>query len=70
MQQVSKFECLVSEATEGMCSMGMKYYNKVEGNIKTRFSKQILTLTMMKIHNVTAKADLKNESQSWIFGIF
>ena len=44
----------------------LQTYNKINGVIRIHFGKQMNKETKLKIHNITAKATLKFESEAWI----
>ena len=41
-------------------------YNKINGAIRRHFGKQTNKETKLRIHNITAKAALKFESEAWV----
>ena len=44
----------------------LQTYNKINGAIRRQFGKQMNTETKLRIHNITAKAALKLESEAWV----
>jgi len=44
----------------------LQTYNKINGAIRRHFGKQMNKETKFRIHNITAKAALKFESEAWV----
>jgi len=44
----------------------LQTYNKINGAIRRHFGKQMNKETKLRIHNITAKAALKFESEAWV----
>jgi len=44
----------------------LQTYNKINGAIWRHFGKQMNKETKLRIHNITAKAALKNGSEAWV----
>jgi hypothetical protein len=44
----------------------LQTYNKIKGEIRTHFGKQMNKETKLRIHNITAKAALKFGSEAWV----
>jgi len=44
----------------------LQTYNKTNGAIRIHFGKQMNEETKLRIHNITAKAALKFESEAWV----
>jgi hypothetical protein len=44
----------------------LQTYNKINGFIRRHFGKQMNKETKFRIHNITAKAALKFESEAWV----
>jgi hypothetical protein len=43
----------------------LKFYNKINGDIRRHLGKQINKETKLRIHNIPAKAALKFGSEAW-----
>ena len=44
----------------------LQTYNKINGDIRRHFGKQMNKETKLRIHNITAKAALKFGSEAWV----
>ena len=44
----------------------LQTYNKINGDIRRHFGKKMNKETELRIHNITAKAALKFESEDWV----
>ena len=44
----------------------LQTYNKINGAIRRHFEKQMKKETKLRIHNITANAALKFESEDWV----
>ena len=44
----------------------LQTYNKINGAIRRHFGKRMNKETKLRIHNITAKAALKFESEAWV----
>ena len=44
----------------------LQTYNKINGAIRRHFGKQMNKETILRIHNITAKATLKFGSEAWV----
>jgi len=44
----------------------LQTYNKINGDLRRHFGKQMNKETKLRIHNITAKAVLKFGSEAWV----
>jgi len=68
VRQVTDFKYLGYRISEFKSDLEDKLqtYNKINGAIKKYFGKQMNKETKLRIHNITAKAALKFESETWV----
>jgi len=68
IEQVTDFKYLgycVSEYKSDL-EDNFQTYNKINGTIRRHFGKQMIIETKLRIHNITAEAALKFESEVWV----
>jgi len=68
IEQVTDFKYLGYRISEFKSDLEDKLqtYNKINGAIRRYFGKQMNKETKLRIHNITAKAALKFESEAWV----
>jgi len=68
IEEVTDFKYLEYCISEYKSDLGDKLqtYNKINGAIQRHFRKQMNKETKLRIHNITAKAALKFESEAWV----
>ena len=68
IEQVTDFKYLGYRISEYKSDLEGKLqtYNKINGAIRRHFGKQMNKETMLRIHNITAKAALKFGSETWV----
>jgi hypothetical protein len=68
IEQVTDFKYLgycISEYESDLKGK-LQTYNKIDGKIGRHFGKKMNKETKLRIHNITAKAALKLESEAWV----
>jgi len=68
IEQVTDFKYLGYRIAEYKSDLEDKLqtYNKINGAIRRHFGKQMNKETKLRIHNITAKAELKFGSEAWV----
>ena len=68
IEQVTDFKYLGYRISEYKSDLEHKLqtYNKISGDIRRHFGKQMDKETKLRIHNITAKAALKFGSEAWV----
>ena len=68
IEQVTDFKYLGYRISEYKSDLEDKLqtYNKINGAIRRHFGKQMNKETKFRIHNITAEAALKFESEAWV----
>ena len=67
-EQVTDFKYLRYRISEykGDLKDKLQTYNKINGALRRHFGKQMNEETKLRIHNITAKAELKFGSEAWV----